>query len=226
MVLEGRLGVAAVLGQGDPQLHPVQHRRGVGGDLRVLNPPTGGHQVQLARVHRGMHSGAVAVLNSAGEQPADSLEPGMWVRRHAHSPRDGHVVGAVVIEKAPGSDHAPVALRERAAHQHRPRSAQGHIAGGEDLDRRVSLRQGLVSPSERLADQFLWLGLKIAHAGSLTTDAAREPCDEELCRAGTDCQDEGHDFGDATPTICGLPAGPVEERPGGYPGGRRRDQCF
>ena len=93
-----------------------------------------GHQVQLAGPDHRVHADAVAVLDLAGEQPADGLQAGVRVRGHVHPAGVGDVVGAVVVGEAPGADQRAGALGQRAAHRHRARTAERHIAAGEHLD--------------------------------------------------------------------------------------------
>jgi hypothetical protein len=59
-----------------------------------------GHQVQLTRPHERVHAVAVAVLDLAGEEPADGLQPGVRVRGDVHL----HVVRPVVVAEAPRAD--------------------------------------------------------------------------------------------------------------------------
>ena len=74
------------------------------GDLGVADAAAGCHQVDLAGAHHRVVAGAVAVLDLAGEEPAHRLQAGVRVRRHAHAAGVGDVVGAVVVEEAPGAD--------------------------------------------------------------------------------------------------------------------------
>ena len=69
------------------------------------------------------------------------LQPGVRVRRDAHPAGVGDVVGPVVVEEAPGADQRALPLRQGAAHRHRPRAAEGYVAGRHHLDarRRVCL---------------------------------------------------------------------------------------
>ena len=59
--------------------------------------------------HR-VHAAAVAVLDLAGEQPADGLQAGVRVRGHVHAAGVSDVVGAVVVGEAPGADQGPGSL--------------------------------------------------------------------------------------------------------------------
>ena len=74
------------------------------GDLGVRHAVPAGHQVQLAGPDHRVHAAAVAVLDLAGEQPADRLQAGVRVRGHVHPAGVGDVVGAVVVGEAPGAD--------------------------------------------------------------------------------------------------------------------------
>ena len=80
-------------------------------DLGVADAVAGGHQVELAGPDHRVVAGAVAVLDLAGEQPAHRLQPGVRVRRDAHAAGVGDVVGAVVVEEAPGADQRALPLR-------------------------------------------------------------------------------------------------------------------
>jgi len=81
-----------------------------------------------------MRAGAVAMLDLASEQPAYGLQSGMGVRRDVHAAGDGHIVGAIVVHKAPGADERSRTLRKRPAHAHGARAAQRHLPWGQDLD--------------------------------------------------------------------------------------------
>ncbi|MDQ1050463.1 thiamine biosynthesis protein ThiC [Streptomyces sp. V4I2] len=48
-------------------------------------------------------------------QPADGLQAHVGVRRHLHAGVVGDVVGAVVIDEAPGTDHAAAQVGQQAA---------------------------------------------------------------------------------------------------------------
>ncbi len=128
VVLEPRLDRAAGVGQRHPQLGAVQRGRAAGGHLGVADPAAGGHQVDLAGAHDRPVAGAVTVLDLAGEQPADRLQPGVRVGGHDHAARVGDVVGAVVVEEAPGADHGAAAARQRAPYVHRAEAAERHLA--------------------------------------------------------------------------------------------------
>ena len=84
----------------------------------------GRHQVELAGPHDRVVPGGVAVLDLAGEQPADRLQPGVRVRRHDHPARGVDLVGTVVVHEAPGSDQRALPLRESTPHRHRTQAAQ------------------------------------------------------------------------------------------------------
>ena len=159
VVLESLGGVAMRVGQGDPELGAVQDGRAGGGDLGVGDAEAAGHQVDLAGADDGVRAEAVAVLDLAGEQPADGLQPGVRVGRDVHAAGAGDVVRAVVVGEAPGADQRALALREGAPHGHRARAAEGDVAGFEDLHAGGGRRRG--------ADGLLRLGLDIAHPASL-----------------------------------------------------------
>ena len=119
----------APLGQRHPQLGAVQLGGAGRGDLRVADAATGGHQVDLARADQGVVAGGVPVLDLPGEQPAHRLQPGVRVRRDLHAAGVGDPVGTVVVDEAPRADQRALALRQRAAHGHRPRSAERDLPG-------------------------------------------------------------------------------------------------
>jgi hypothetical protein len=83
-------------------------------------------------------AGGVAVLDLAGEQPADGLQTRVGVRRDDHATGGVDLVGSVVVGEAPRADQGALALWEGTAHTHRPQSAEGYVARGQDLGHRVS----------------------------------------------------------------------------------------
>ena len=99
-------------------------------------PQPAGHQVDLAGADHGVRAEAVAVLDLAGEQPADGLQPGVRVRRHVHAAGAGDVVRAVVVGEAPGADQRALPLRAGCA----ARSSRAGRRGG---------RRGLRGPPRR-----------------------------------------------------------------------------
>ncbi|GAA4989601.1 hypothetical protein GCM10025734_16010 [Kitasatospora paranensis] len=106
MVLEGGLPVPVGVREGDPELGAVQEpgvlpRRFLG----VRDGAAGGHQAELVRAHGLQAAEAVAVQHLALVQPADGLQPHVGVRWHLHAGLSGDVVGPVVVDEAPGSDH-------------------------------------------------------------------------------------------------------------------------
>jgi hypothetical protein len=110
------------VGQCHPQLDTVEDRRVTGGHLRVRHSGATSHQVQLAGPDQRMYAAAVAMLNFTGEQPADRLQPGVWMWGHIHAAGLRNVVRSVVVDEAPGADEGASALRQRTADPHRPRS--------------------------------------------------------------------------------------------------------
>src|SRR5581483_10077845 len=133
VVRERRIRGTRILRKGDPQLGPVQRGGARGGDLGVTDPSTSRHQVELAGAYEGVVAGAVAVLDLAGEEPRDRLQPDVRVGRDAHAATDGDVVRAVVIDEAPRADQGAFARGESTPHGHRPRAAQRHVAIGDHL---------------------------------------------------------------------------------------------
>ena len=99
----------------------------------MADPAAAGHQVELTRPDQGVVAGGVAVLDLAGEQPADRLQPGVGVRRDDHPAGLVDLVGAVVVGEAPRADQGALALREGTAYAHRPEAAEGHVSWGQDL---------------------------------------------------------------------------------------------
>ena len=69
----------------------------------------GGHEVELTGADVGDGAEGVAVFDGSGEDPAGGLQAGVGVRGDAHAAGDGNVVGAVVVDEAPGAHHAAVA---------------------------------------------------------------------------------------------------------------------
>src|SRR5699024_11221245 len=132
------------------------------GHLGVADPAAGGHQVDLAGSDHRVVVPGVVVGDVAREQPAHRLETGVRMRRHIHAPGGRDVVGAEVVDKAPGPDEGPLALRQRPLDGHRPRAAERDVAGGDDLDRRAS-GLGPVGSASRLALDLPGIELDVAH---------------------------------------------------------------
>lgn len=113
VVFEGGRGVPVGVGQRHPQLGAVQIAGVVARRLLgVRDGPAGGHQPQLAGPYGLLAAEAVAVQHLALVQPADRLEPDVRVRRHLHPRLVGDVVGAVVVDEAPSSDHTAAQIRQ------------------------------------------------------------------------------------------------------------------
>ena len=89
----------------------------------------GRHQVNFARVHEGVHTRAVAVLDFALEQPTDGLQPGVRVGRHVHPDAVADVVWAIVVGEVPRADQRSLPLRQRASHPDGARPAQRDFPG-------------------------------------------------------------------------------------------------
>ena len=123
VVLEPRVGVPRCVGQCHPQLRAMEDIGARSGELGVADPASGSHQIQFARANDGVKAGGVPVLDLAGEQPADSLQPRVGVALHPHATGVGNPVRAVVIEEAPRADEAEPTLRQGTAHVHRTRAA-------------------------------------------------------------------------------------------------------
>ena len=67
---------------------------------------------------------AVAMQHLAGDQPTDRLQPGVRMRRHLHAGRAADVVGPVVVDEAPGSDHPAGPVGQRSGDRHGPRTTE------------------------------------------------------------------------------------------------------
>ena len=128
VVGEVATGVTIGIGQRHPQLHPVQDSGGRGGHLGMTDARARRHEIQLAGPHHRVHPGAVAMFHLTAEQPTDSLQSGVRMRRHIHPRAAKHVVWTVVVGETPRSDQRPLPLRQRASHPDGPRSAQWHLA--------------------------------------------------------------------------------------------------
>ncbi len=159
VMLEERRHIARSGRQRDPELHPVQRRRGSRRNLRVADPVTRRHQVELARSNHRVASHTVAVLDLAGEKPAHRLESGVRMRWHVHPTRHRHILRTVVVDETPSADQGPFALRQGAAHVHRARAAQRHLPGEKHLDR------ARVGDVDRPAhDDLCGIPFQVAHA--------------------------------------------------------------
>nr|WP_246507581.1 hypothetical protein [Actinocrinis puniceicyclus] len=162
MVLEARLGVAVRVRQRHPQLRPVQDRRVVRrAFLGVRDAAARGHQAELVRAHGLQAAETVAVQHLAVVQPADGLKTHVRMRRdlHARSVRD--VVGAVVVDEAPGADHPAAQVRQQPPHLRA--FAQGDDFAGQQL---VYWARGHVLSSS--ADRGRGAHVEVAHAGHAT----------------------------------------------------------
>ena len=103
-----------------------------------------------------MVAAGVDVFDGAFEEPAHGLQSGVRVRGDVHAAGDRDIVGAVVVDEAPGADEGALALRQGPAHAHRTWSAQWNVAGGDDLNRGSALLRA-VGPGQSagLADDFV-----------------------------------------------------------------------
>ncbi len=90
--------------------------------------------VSLGSVNRPVDADGVAVLDLAGEQPADGLQPGVRVRRHVHATGGADVRGTVVVREAPGADEGTVPLGQGAVHRHGAGPTERDLARGDHLD--------------------------------------------------------------------------------------------
>ncbi len=81
--------------------------------LGVADGPAGGHQAQFTRADRLEAARGVAVQHLALVQPADGLQAHVRVRRDPHAGLVDDVVRAVVIDEAPGPDHAAAQIGQQ-----------------------------------------------------------------------------------------------------------------
>lgn len=157
MVLEVGLDVPVGVGQGHPQLGPVQ-KPGVRfrAFLGVADRPARRHQPQLAWPDLLEAAQAVAVQDLPVVQPADRLKAHVGVRRHLHAGLVGDVVGAVVIHECPGADHAAPQVGQQSAHL--GGFAELDAARGEEFTYRFGHDEAASS-----ADGDTGLAIEIAH---------------------------------------------------------------
>ncbi len=115
IMLEGRLAVALVLRQRDPQLRELEPAWRVRGRfLGVRDAASSGHEVDLARLDPLPVAEAVGVQDRPLDHPAESLQSDVGVRADEQPFPGRKFRRARVVEKAPGADRAPVAVRQRA----------------------------------------------------------------------------------------------------------------
>ncbi len=171
-VLERRGPITVLGGERDPQLDAEQPRGTRRGVLRVRDPAPGRHQAEFPGPDELVVAQAVAVLDLAGQEPGDGLQPDVRMGWHDHPPgarrRDVH--RTVVVDEAPGPDRADAAVRERAANQDPPRPAQRHLAGQQRRHGRRGLGHSH-SPALVLAR----IRIQIAHTGETTSAAPGAP---------------------------------------------------
>ena len=115
--------------QRHPELGAVQGGGARRRDLGVADPASGRHQVDLA----GPHQGVVARrCRGARSRPVNSqltvCRPVCGCGATDIPPVVVDLVGAVVVDEAPGPDQRALPLRQGAAHPHRPRPAERHVA--------------------------------------------------------------------------------------------------
>ena len=82
-----------------------------------------------------------------------------------HAAAVGDLVGAVVVDEAPGADQRPLALRQRAAYAHRPRPAERDLARRHDLD--------AASPARSRQSSSAAVVLEVAHGQVARLEAVR-----------------------------------------------------
>ena len=79
-------------------------------------PRPGGHQVHRAGLDLLDVALAVAVHDAAVEQIGDGGKPDMRMRAHVHALAGHELHRPEMIEEDEGTDHLPLAVRQRAAH--------------------------------------------------------------------------------------------------------------
>src|SRR5690606_824309 len=156
--------------------------------LRVADPVSGGHEVELPWLDRLDRAERVLVEHTALEEPGDGLQPGVRVRRDVHAAARGDVVRPVVVEEAEGADEGAVPGGQRAPHRHRAGPAEGHLTGLDELD--VGLRAGD-------ADLLLRPGLEVGHLSRLRP--------VRPARAGSTPSRVGPPLPPGTASVCGRP---------------------
>lgn len=77
----------------------------------------------------GYGAEGIAVFAGAGEDPAGGLQAGVGVRGDAHAAGDGDVVGAVVVDEAPGAHQALTMRRSREGNRRRTAMARSPPRG-------------------------------------------------------------------------------------------------
>ena len=107
------------------------HHRRVDGrrPLRVGDPVTGGHHVELTGPDRLHVAEAVPVQDLAVQQPGHRLQPGVRVRRHLHAGPLRHIVRAEMVDEAPRANHPARPLRQQPPHRGVP--TQRHVVAGQ-----------------------------------------------------------------------------------------------
>jgi hypothetical protein len=136
VVLEAGWVVAGLVGQRDPQLQPVHARRMLRRRVFGMGDAVPGtHQVELPGRDHLVAAETVVVFDGALDQPGDGLQSGVGMRRHLHAGPVGDVVGAEVVDEAPGADHPALPVRQQPAH--RGVAAQRHVVAGQQHAVRV-----------------------------------------------------------------------------------------
>ena len=121
------------LGQGDPALDAVHaaaaaahgRRRALG----VGDAAAGGHQVHGAGRDLQRVALAVAMHDAAVEQVGDGGEADVGMRAHVHALSGDELHRPHLVEEDEGTDHLPLAMRQRAAHLE---AAEVACAGHDD----------------------------------------------------------------------------------------------
>ena len=100
----------------------------------MTDPAAGGHQVEAAGSHGGLVTGRIRVVDAAREQPGHGLQTGVRVRWHVRATGVGDIIGAVMVHKAPRTDHGAATRGKGSAHLHGTRSTQRNLPGVDDLE--------------------------------------------------------------------------------------------
>ena len=134
-MLETRGGVAGVIRQGDPQLDAMELGHARRRHLRMADAATRGHEVELTGSDEGVVTGAVAMLDLAGEEPTRRLQSRMRMRCHLHPAGLRDTRRAVVVDEAPTADEGPFPPRKGPTDGHALVGAECDLARTDDLDR-------------------------------------------------------------------------------------------
>ena len=119
--------------QCDPELDSVKDQSLRGGDLGMLNPLARGHQVQFARNHQSVSSGGVTVVDGSLKEPTHGLQSSVRMRGHDHSTRIINQVGAIVVQKTPGTNSGAIPVWQGPTNRDRPYTPEWNLPRGNNL---------------------------------------------------------------------------------------------